>query len=206
MQFEETAMDSSRWSRLVIAISLGEFALTASAQPRPPAGNKPAAQQPPATAQAPQRPPELQALNRLAGIWNVEVTSNTIGETPEGKVETQKGKAVETMQWVLDDSFIAGHSTGETGRTLSAWMWGYDQNTKTLRLWWFGVAGQVTEWGGAYDASTQTITLRTQAAGGYQSTATIQFVDDNTRKQIVEVRNAEGKPTQRIVASMVRRK
>ena len=169
-----------------------------------------AAEQTPPTAAPPprpaQRPEELKALDGLIGVWNVDVTATTIGDTPEAKVVEQKGKGVETMQWVLDNSFVAGHSTGESGKTLSAWMWGYDQTTKTYHLWWFGAGGQVTVWTGAYDPSNKTFTVRTQAAGGFKSEATIQIIDENNRKQTVQVRDPNGKATQRIVATMTRRK
>jgi hypothetical protein len=152
-----------------------------------------------------ERPAELAALERLAGAWEVQMES-TVGAGPDGKPMVQKGRAVEVMQWALDKSFLTGVSTGESGRPLSMWMWGFDMPTKMYRLWWFGVGGQVTEWGGAYNPDTQEFTMRTQAAGGYQSTAVIKFVNDNTRTQSVTVRDPEGNVTQRISAKMTRKR
>ena len=198
-------MFSRRMSYLAFWLALGLFTTGDFAQEPKPAEAKSPTTAPP-TAKTPQRPHELKALDRLTGTWLVEVSSSTMGDKPDGKIETQTGKGIETMQWALENSFIAGHSAGESGRIISAWMWGYDQATKTYRLWWFGAGGQMTEWGGAYDASNQTFTLRTQAAGGYKSVATIQFIDDNSRKQVVELRDATGKLTQRITATMTRKK
>jgi hypothetical protein len=151
------------------------------------------------------RPAELSALERMAGVWDVVVESSG-GNGPDGKPMVQKGRALEIMQWALDKSFLAGHSTGEAGRPMSLWMWGFDTNTKTYRLWWFGVGGQVTEWAGAYNADTQEFTMRTEAGGGYLSQAVIKFENDNTRTQTVTVRDPQGNVTQKITAKMTRRK
>ena len=152
-----------------------------------------------------ERPAELGALERMAGIWDVVVES-TQRAGPDGKPIVQKGKALEVMQWALDKSFLAGHSTGESGRPLSMWMWGFDTSTKTYRLWWFGTGGQVTEWAGAYNADTQEFTMRTEAAGGYTSTAVLKFETDNARTQTVTVRDPQGNVTQRMSAKMTRRR
>jgi hypothetical protein len=195
------------WRRLgylVLLLAVGLIGERALAQEPKPTENKPATAPPPA--KPVQRPEELKVLDRLTGVWLVEASSSTMSDAGDGKVDTQRGKTIETMQWALENSFIAGHSAGETGKIISAWMWGYDQATKTYRLWWFGAGGQMTEWAGAYDAGNQTFTLRTQTAGGYKSTATIQFIDDNSRKQVVELRDPAGKLTQRITAMMTRKK
>jgi len=64
----------------------------------------------------------------------------------------------------------------------------------------------VTEWAGAYNADTQEFTLRTEAAGGYTSTAVLKFETDNARTQTVTVRDPQGNVTQRISAKMTRRR
>jgi hypothetical protein len=168
------------------------------------ADEKPAAEKPAAPANPNERPAELKALDGLLGAWDVTVESRIVGNTPQPVV--QKGRAIEAMQWVLDGSFLAGQSANEKGRPMSAWMWGFDRTTSTYRLWWFGTGGQVTEWAGAYNSETREFTVRTQAVGGYQSTATIKIIDDNTRTQTVKVLDPEGKVTQEIKAVMTRRK
>ena len=204
-------MLSRRRSFLVVWLTCGLFTAGAVAEEPKPAEAKPPADKPATAAATPaakaaQRLEQLKPLDRLTGTWLVDVSSSTMAETPDGKIDTQKGRGIETMQWALENSFIAGHSVGESGKIVSAWMWGYDQATKTYHLWWFGAGGQVTEWAGAYDVGNQTFTLRTQTAGGYKSTATIQFIDENSRKQVVELRDPAGKLTQRITAMMTRKK
>jgi Protein of unknown function (DUF1579) len=188
-------------SRLIFCLAI---AFLAAAPVLTPADDKPADAKPPAPANPNQRPEELKALDALMGAWEVQMESRIAGAGPQPIV--QKGRAVEAMQWVLDRSFLAGQSANESGRPLSAWMWGFDRATKTYRLWWFGVGGQVTEWQGAYNAETREFTLRTEALGGYQSTAIIKIIDDNNRTQSVKVHDPEGKLTQEIKAVMTRKK
>jgi hypothetical protein len=148
------------------------------------------------------RPEELKVYDRLKGVWEGKVTSLP---AEWNRVETS-GKATEEYQGALDESFVTGRTYGETRQTTGLTMWGYDGGRKLYRMWYFGAGGIAIMWEGAWNEQTQTLTLRTDITPEIVSTATLKFIDKDTREYTVEAKGSDGKVYQKVVAKFTRKK
>ena len=130
-------------------------------------------------------PPEMKALERLVGTWNVE---------QENKVPEQaRLNYVLKAKAILGGRFIQqmGASHGEAKPTQMG-MYTYDVNKKDYHYWFFMSSGFFAESIGTWDESSQTFTFTNSLPGGGRATITTRFLRETEFIFSMTTRNAGG--------------
>ena len=154
----------------------------------PAAGGKPAvAAGDAATTQPAELSAELKVLHKFLGNWQGTTTIHKAKWTPE----EIRGTSATSRVSVLGGRFAlseAAASDGTTALTLAT----YDEERKCYRMWWFSSRGDASESQGVWDAETKTATWRSEGDDGVTSVATARYLDDNTVKWSVVVKDGQG--------------
>ncbi|NQT39408.1 MAG: DUF1579 family protein [Planctomycetes bacterium] len=142
-------------------------------------------------------PPEMKALERLLGTWEVE----SIGKIPE---ET-RSTSTHRRELVLGGRFVEDKAFDDKGKPISTAMYTYDSNRKAYRYWFFFSEG-VLESTGTWDESSQTFTFICKPGGGATGVITIRFSDETTFNWSVIFKDAGGKVGYHLEGKAVRKK
>jgi hypothetical protein len=133
---------------------------------------------------APALPPQLKALERLIGTWDVVAVARVAEWTPQETRTT--GKIV--RQWVLDGRFIQD-TAQYADDTESLSLYSYDEQAKAYRSWWFSSLEYNNKSTGQWDAATGTFSFTADVGNGLTSTSTMRFAgegDQHTATAIVK--------------------
>jgi hypothetical protein len=148
----------------------------------------------------PDRPAELQVLDRFAGTWKTVVTTKTSGQTSTSvdfvtRVWSDDGKGlflVESAKPKLDDP--VSHSQGA---------WTYDPTGKVYRL-----TLMMREWTlmstATWDDKTRTMTFRHTNSSGHTGSSVHRFIDKDRAEWSAVVKNDEGKVVMEMSAKQTR--
>ncbi len=107
--------------------------------------------------------PELAALLRYVGEFDIEVTQSVFGlSTGEG-----------TAHWTLGGRFLEQEgtmtATDGSGTFSAKSLYTYDSQARVYRSWTFTSTGVAIERTGTFDAATQTLTLESTAPASRQT-------------------------------------
>jgi hypothetical protein len=130
-------------------------------------------------------PPEMKALERLLGTWEVEQTTSV----PK---ETGSNTHVVKRELVLGGRFVQGMGGFDDGEPDFTTMYTYDSQRKTYRNWFFHSSGFYWEATGTWDESSQTLSFTYRPAGGGKGTITFRFTDETTFVFSMISRSASG--------------
>lgn len=109
----------------------------------------------PMSAIDPKRPDEMKVLDRLAGEWRNEITVAIPGTTDPPKKEVLRTKARSILGGRLIETIDTNETTNSSDYSL---LW-YDVAAKRYRLTAFLGNGQVIDFSGTWDETTQTLAL-----------------------------------------------
>jgi hypothetical protein len=141
---------------------------------------------------------EWQALNRLVGSWEDQVTV-TIPERKQGRWSI-------TTAWILGDRFIQAKSQSDLDNSEAVSLYTYDLNRRVLRAWWFSSLGFSASFTGSWDEAASTFTFKVDDAGPGSSTVTSRFIDDDHREWKVITKDADGKVVYEMSGKSIRQK
>jgi hypothetical protein len=130
----------------------------------------------------------LKVLEQLKGKWKVEGTMMLRG----GQPEERKVTATMNGTWTLDGRFLEtrGEDAQKQG-TLG--LFGYDEQEKAYRYWWFNSMGSSSQFTGQWDAAAKTMNWTTTMANGLKTEASHRFPDAQTYEWKLKVSDAGGK-------------
>ena len=118
-------------------------------------------------------PPEMKAVERLVGTWEVEQTTSV----PK---ETGSNTHVVKRELVLGGRFVQGMGGFDDGKPDFTTMYTYDSQRKTYRNWFFHSSGFYWEATGTWDESDEAFVFNYGLPGGGKGTMTIRFTDETT--------------------------
>ena len=145
-------------------------------------------------------PPEMKALERLVGTWNVE----QIVKVPK---EERSTNLVVKRELVLGGRFVQ-EMVDDKGKPTFTGMYTYDSNRKTYRYWFFMSSGFYWEPTGTWDESSQTFTFNGRLGAGDTGTmtATLRFSDEATFVYSLVATDPGGKVNYHMEGKAVRQK
>jgi hypothetical protein len=158
---------------------------------------KPATRNIPPTVDVLKQTKEWQALNRLVGSWDYQVTLT--GQA------AQPGRISGTAAWTLGDRFLLMKSRREDN-TESMSLLTCGPNGGTVRWWSFSSLGNTVVYAGRWDEATNTFTFREQDAAPMSYTSTDHFIDDDHREGKDILTGPDGKVVFEVSVKATRRK
>lgn len=143
--------------------------------------------------------PELRALSRYVGTWDVSVSSKdspfTMGES--------------TATWILDGRFLqqTGFISSESGATRLriTTLMTFDQEREAYRMWSFHSDGTTRESSGRWDEEKRTM-ISVRRGGSTTTTTTAKFKDDGVEEWTMVTTNQSGKVVAKLAGKNVLRK
>jgi Protein of unknown function (DUF1579) len=150
----------------------------------------------PCLAQADEGPakniPELAPLNRYAGSWDTNMTTN------EGAIRELKRVGGVNGVWIHGGRFLAQtwSTEGQAGqvKVSGSSIYTYDPAKKTYKVWQFASNGHTADGEGTWDAKTKTLTWSVRETDpGITSVIKAHFLDDNTEDWTITTKDADGK-------------
>ena len=137
----------------------------------------------------PERPPELDKLNMLAGEWE------STGEARiPGIEEVQKGTSKSSATWECDKYYLVErteHGMEDLDKMKSIGVWTYDPKSKKYLLWWFESTGETGSGTATYCESTKTWKVKAKGRspwGNSFTEGTMSMVKDDTMEWTFRVR------------------
>lgn len=127
--------------------------------------------------------PEQKVLDQFVGKWDETYEVAKTDFTPEAR----KGTAKVDFRSVLGGKFVqqnAEHSDDASAML----MYTYDEQESRYRGWWFSSMGLTSEYAGAWDADSKTMTWRTVDESPVAATITQKFVDGDNMEWDVTVK------------------
>jgi len=159
----------------------------------------------PDSAAAPTPPvsPELKVLGLRVGTWEGTMTVKPAELTPDGG----ESKFTEVVEWILNGRFIRGRAV-QDGKVEHMWLCTYDARQKVYRLWQFDSFGNfpMKETTGEWNEINDSMLWKHTVEGGYTSTQTIRFVDQNTYEITIVDKGPDGKVYLDLAGKAVRKK
>jgi hypothetical protein len=156
-----------------------------------------------ASAQPPEKPAELNVLDRLAGKWRYEWESKPTAGDPKGS----KGSGTSTNEWILDGWFQQHKGKGDNPPHEILEVWTYDADTKTYRAWGFMAPGaNHYESTGTWDEKTKTLTYKGKGPGDVTTVSTMRFIDKDNRVGTRVATDPAGKVVQDTLFKLTREK
>ncbi len=143
----------------------------------------------------PERSPELDKLNMLAGDWITEGQVQFIGMD-----EPIKTTGTSHASWACDGRFLMDHSDydmGPLGPMKGVSVWGWDAQRKRFVFWWFDGFGESAQGTARYDGSARTWHISTHGQSSrcrVKNQGTIRLVDDDTLEWTWTQRSVWGFP------------
>jgi hypothetical protein len=141
-----------------------------------------------AAAAAADKPPELKLLERWVGTWDSQWTAKPATWTPQGGTFT----GVETVDWVLGGRFTNARIATQPGNKHATSLTTYDPKAKAYRSWWFSSDGHQSQSAGQWDEASQTLTMKSDIAGGIKGTTTSHFTADGVFDWTVVIKGDDG--------------
>ncbi|MBC8872541.1 MAG: protein kinase [Planctomycetes bacterium] len=145
-------------------------------------------------------PPEMKALQKLVGTWNVE---QTVKVPEEGRSE----KLVVKRELALGGRFV--HEMGgfdNKGKPNFVGMYTYDTNRRAYRYWLFVSEGVCIESTGTWNERSQTFNFTNRPDWGGTGVITLRFADETTFAVSIISRDPRGKTSYHLEAKSVRQK
>ncbi|MBI1312810.1 DUF1579 domain-containing protein [bacterium] len=156
-----------------------------------------------APAQSPEKPAELEVLDRLVGNWRYEWESKPTESEPLGS----KGSGTSTNEWALNGWFQQHKGKGENNTHEILEVWTYDPSIKKYRAWGFMAPGAVHyEADGTWDAKTKTLAYEGKGPGDVSTVSTMRFIDEDNRIGTRVAKNPAGKIVQDTIFKLTRLK
>ena len=143
-------------------------------------------------------PPEMKALERLVGAWEVD----TVGIIPEERRSTAFALKREL---VLGGRFVQEMGGfDDKGKPTFTGMYTYDSNKKAYRYWLFLSGGGYSESTGTWDYPSQTFTFKNRPSWGGTGVITLRVHDKAAIDVSLIAKNADGKVSHHIEGKSVR--
>ena len=131
---------------------------------------------------------EQKVLDRFLGDWQQTFTIFEAEWTPN----ENRGTGTFSSTRILGGQFVQ-----ETGKKADGdshlTLYTYDKKRKSYRMWYFASSGQAGEVAGTWDAKTNTLIWKWDAANGLAGTGTHHFVNDDTYEYSTVIKDKSGK-------------
>jgi len=141
-----------------------------------------------AAAAAQERTAEAKVLDRWVGKWKTEVVHLPTDAQPK----EVKVTGTITCKPILGGNFIEEAGTNSLGVEHRV-LWGYDPEKKVYRSWFFDSKNTSTMHNGKWDEKTSTMRWKGNLGDGVTSEAEHHFLDANTYKWTLVVKDKAGK-------------